>query len=644
MSRITIYDQFRAEKYSADDMKDLLDKGKAMKNANGDPSYPVADREDIEKAVQAVGRGSADHDAIRLHIINGAKAINAMDLIPDNWNLTDGSLKDADEAKKAPLTAVERREASLSFGDIQSRLYSAIVAALPFGCGDDIWVQDCGPDWVVWEDWEKGQCWQVHYSIDGDGNVTFTDQPVLVARQTSFVPVQQNSAGEHGHEHRGEQMCCDGHTAEDHRAFSSDHRCCTDSPPTEDPVRVPEQVPENKSQRAEGDCKLCGGTGKIREGNVTCPDCNGTGKTAETKSAKLSGRRRRPLTHQRRSLERLPEFRRMTTAFERRVQQDGDDIVLEGMPIRYATWYGVRDIVGPFEERMNPGVATKAMQSQEFDCRFLLNHEGMPMARSVSGTLTFEDTRAGLKTYPRIDARQQIAYDLAVGVERGDITQMSVGFMVADGGDEWRLRTDGTEERDVYEFAELFDVSAVTYPASPTTSIELAQRMMAQAGAESRARIMRLFEIGGAVRSGRGLTQKDGDALRAAAEALYEIEKVGVPVSVRLDAYTKATETLFGALRAGKVLSSDNESDVQEALDALHSADDIDIPGITRSLETIDKALDVGQAALARVLGRANPDGDPADLEPTLAPPADGQRSLQRAQLELIRTRELIAS
>lgn len=32
----------------------------------------------------------------------------------------------------------------------------------------------------------------------------------------------------------GEQMCCNGGTASDHRHESSDGRCCTDTPPTTD--------------------------------------------------------------------------------------------------------------------------------------------------------------------------------------------------------------------------------------------------------------------------------------------------------------------------------------------------------------------------------------------------------------------------
>lgn len=68
------------------------DKAKAAGHAMPDGSYPIETADDLEKAIKAVGRGGADHDAIRKHIIKQAKRLDASDHIPDNWN-SDGSLK-----------------------------------------------------------------------------------------------------------------------------------------------------------------------------------------------------------------------------------------------------------------------------------------------------------------------------------------------------------------------------------------------------------------------------------------------------------------------------------------------------------------------------------------------------------------------
>lgn len=84
---------FWEAKYSGDDMKAMLAKGHAMKNASGDPSYPVKDRTDLQKAIKAVGRGGADHDAIRRHVMKRAKALGLTSMIPDSWGV-DGSMKE----------------------------------------------------------------------------------------------------------------------------------------------------------------------------------------------------------------------------------------------------------------------------------------------------------------------------------------------------------------------------------------------------------------------------------------------------------------------------------------------------------------------------------------------------------------------
>jgi hypothetical protein len=87
-------------KYTAEQKRQMLREGKAIANADGDPSYPIGDKDDLDKAISAVGRGGAGHDAVRRHIIRNAKKLGASDQIPDTWN-SDGSLK------AAPAKAVE---------------------------------------------------------------------------------------------------------------------------------------------------------------------------------------------------------------------------------------------------------------------------------------------------------------------------------------------------------------------------------------------------------------------------------------------------------------------------------------------------------------------------------------------------------
>lgn len=76
-----------ADKYDADDRKRMAASGEAMP----DGSYPIADAEDLDNAIHAVGRGGSDHDAIRAHIIKRAKALGLSSRIPDDWG-ADGSM------------------------------------------------------------------------------------------------------------------------------------------------------------------------------------------------------------------------------------------------------------------------------------------------------------------------------------------------------------------------------------------------------------------------------------------------------------------------------------------------------------------------------------------------------------------------
>lgn len=108
-------------KYKQADRDRMATSGQAMP----DGSYPIADKEDLQNAIHAVGRGGADHDAIRRHVIKRAKALGAANMIPDNWN-SDGSLKSANsetapalirgelqgvrETRNTPLAGFELRD------------------------------------------------------------------------------------------------------------------------------------------------------------------------------------------------------------------------------------------------------------------------------------------------------------------------------------------------------------------------------------------------------------------------------------------------------------------------------------------------------------------------------------------------------
>lgn len=90
-------------KYSAEQLRAMLAKGEALKNADGDPSFPIGDKEDLSNAIHAVGRGGASHDSIRAYIIRRAKALGASDMIPENWSSEGSKTVQGVETKEPTL-------------------------------------------------------------------------------------------------------------------------------------------------------------------------------------------------------------------------------------------------------------------------------------------------------------------------------------------------------------------------------------------------------------------------------------------------------------------------------------------------------------------------------------------------------------
>lgn len=231
--------------------------------------------------------------------------------------------------------------------------------------------------------------------------------------------------------------------------------------------------------------------------------------------------RRRKERHRAVALSREYRFRQIPEMEVRREARDDTDIIiLRGSAIVYDQPYTVVDMFGEFEERMHAGCVSNLL-ARGVDCRYLHNHGGMALGRTTSGTLELIDGPRSLDVVVYLDARQQLANDLAVAVERGDENQMSVGMIV--GRDAWG--DNGTmETRDVFELSELLDVSQVTYPASPTTHLEIAKRMAVVMPLATRARL-RQMEV--ELRAGKVLSADSQSKLVAALTALHELAAAG---------------------------------------------------------------------------------------------------------------------
>jgi hypothetical protein len=132
----------------------------------------------------------------------------------------------------------------------------------------------------------------------------------------------------------------------------------------------------------------------------------------------------------------------------------------------YAAVFNDASVPLPFKETIAPGAFRKTL-SETPDVRLLINHEGLPLARTKNGTLTLTEDDRGL-FMDAIIADTNEGRDLYKLVERGDVDQMSFAFRV--------IRQKWNEDRTTRTLTEVSladgDVSVVTYPAYPTTSVE----------------------------------------------------------------------------------------------------------------------------------------------------------------------------
>jgi HK97 family phage prohead protease len=132
----------------------------------------------------------------------------------------------------------------------------------------------------------------------------------------------------------------------------------------------------------------------------------------------------------------------------------------------YAAVFNDASVPLPFKETIAPGAFRKTL-SETPDVRLLINHEGLPLARTKNGTLTLTEDERGL-FMDAVIADTNEGRDLYKLVERGDVDQMSFAFRV--------IRQKWNDDRSVRTLTEVSladgDVSVVTYPAYPTTSVE----------------------------------------------------------------------------------------------------------------------------------------------------------------------------
>lgn len=156
--------------------------------------------------------------------------------------------------------------------------------------------------------------------------------------------------------------------------------------------------------------------------------------------------------------------RRSGGAIEVRAVQNGGRTL-----VGYAALFNeLSSDLGGFRELIQPGAFGSSLSG---DVRALWNHdERYVLGRTVSGSLRLAEDDLGLRV--EIDPPDaHWAHDAMVSIGRGDVSQMSFAFTVR--ADEW-VNLSGETIR-ILKDVKLLDVSPVTYPAYPQTTIAVRQ-------------------------------------------------------------------------------------------------------------------------------------------------------------------------
>ena len=127
--------------------------------------------------------------------------------------------------------------------------------------------------------------------------------------------------------------------------------------------------------------------------------------------------------------------------------------------------------LGGFREKIAPGAFAKTIQSA--DVRLLINHDGLPLARTKSHTLTLVEDADGLRFEALMDTSDPDVQRIIPKMKRNDLNQMSFGFYTVS--DKWEHPAEKSSKESIRTLLEvdLFDISIVTFPAYPQTSANI---------------------------------------------------------------------------------------------------------------------------------------------------------------------------
>ncbi len=145
-----------------------------------------------------------------------------------------------------------------------------------------------------------------------------------------------------------------------------------------------------------------------------------------------------------------------------------DSLTLEGHASVTNSPYEISDMFGTFNETIRSGAFSRTLKNNA-DVMLLVNHAGLPLARTKSGTLQLAEDTTGLHVRAQLEPTDPDVARIQPKMRRGDLNEMSFAFRVVE--QQWN--GDYTDRQITEINMNKGDVSVVNYGANPATSSAL---------------------------------------------------------------------------------------------------------------------------------------------------------------------------
>lgn len=151
--------------------------------------------------------------------------------------------------------------------------------------------------------------------------------------------------------------------------------------------------------------------------------------------------------------------------------------------------------LGGFTEIISPIAFNDVIDKSDVFALLDHNKDRGVLARSTNGegSLKLSIDEKGLK-YSFEAPNTALGDEILEGIRRGDIRACSFAFTVAEGGDKWEKRSNGTYLRTINKVDRLYDVSVVYCPAYDATTVKADSRGLKTLKEEEQKEEARLAE------------------------------------------------------------------------------------------------------------------------------------------------------